>query len=307
MKSDAVVEKGRWGIGDGPQNDSAMRTPQMHSNRWLGSQPAGKTIALAGLIGLLSITFSQISYARQDAPKPHAASPGTNKAPATVKGATPAAAPTAGSEPGTELVKGPQPPDGKWLTDETGRQYFIETTPKIEGRYVRLSEKRIRTAWGVPLDLVKEDDKLFYFKVYKVENVVRTAPVGPTPQQIKEIADSYKSTTTESHSLTFSNFGKGLPTRGQWRNGFDIADMNGDGHPDIVHGPARKSLSNPAIFLGDGKGNWRRWAEAKFPSFPFDYGDAKAADLNGDGHQDIVLAIHLNGLTALLGDGKGNF
>ena len=52
-------------------------------------------------------------------------------------------------------------------------------------------------------------------------------------------------------------FDAGLPHEGQWRNGFDIADMNGDGLLDIVHGPPRKGDRRPHVFLGDGKGNWR--------------------------------------------------
>jgi hypothetical protein len=49
------------------------------------------------------------------------------------------------------------------------------------------------------------------------------------------------------------------------------------------------------------------WQEARFPDRPFDYGDAATGDLNGDGKVDVVLASHLRGIVATLGDGKGNF
>jgi hypothetical protein len=39
----------------------------------------------------------------------------------------------------------------------------------------------------------------------------------------------------------------------------------------------------------------------------FDYGDAVAADFNGDGHMDIALGMHLRGTQVVLGDGKGHF
>jgi len=108
-------------------------------------------------------------------------------------------------------------------------------------------------------------------------------------------------------SLRFVRFDAGLPTSGQWREGFRIADMNGDGHPDIVHGPARKQAGPPVIFLSDGKGSWTLWKEARFPSLAYDYGDVEVADFNRDGHLDIALAIHLHGLFVLTGDGHGNF
>ena len=77
-------------------------------------------------------------------------------------------------------------------------------------------------------------------------------------------------TNTKPQCMRFAPFGEGLPTSGQWREGFRIADMNEDGHPDIVHGPRRKEAGPPVIFLGDGKGSWTRWAEARFPSLPYD-------------------------------------
>jgi hypothetical protein len=83
--------------------------------------------------------------------------------------------------------------------------------------------------------------------------------------------------------------------------------VDGDGHLDIVFGPARKSRRAPVVFRGDGAGRWTVWQEARFPNLPYDYGDAAAGDLNGDGKVDVVLASHLRGIVALLGDGKGTF
>ncbi len=99
----------------------------------------------------------------------------------------------------------------------------------------------------------------------------------------------------------------GLPKRGQWRDGFDIADMNGDGKLDLLHGPARKGNFTPSIFLGDGAGSFARWQTAHFPPLPYDYGDAKAADVNGDGVMDIAFSSHLRGLTVLIHEANGHY
>jgi len=109
-----------------------------------------------------------------------------------------------------------------------------------------------------------------------------------------------------SKTVTFQQSSKGLPQSGSWRNSLAVADMNGDGFPDLVTPPERKGNSEPQIFLGDGKGNWRVWEEAKFPH-GIDYGGVAAADFNKDGHVDLVFAVHLNGVYVFLGDGKGNF
>lgn len=99
----------------------------------------------------------------------------------------------------------------------------------------------------------------------------------------------------------------GLPASGQWRDGFGLADMNGDGRLDLLSGPARKGRMQPVIFLGDGQGRFQEWAEAHFPPLPYDYGDIKAADFNGDGRLDIALSAHLRGLAVLINEGDGHY
>jgi hypothetical protein len=107
--------------------------------------------------------------------------------------------------------------------------------------------------------------------------------------------------------LSFQPFDSGLPRSGQWRNGFAVADMNGDGLPDLAFGCARKRPGPPVIFLNERNGRWRRWDEAQFPPLPFDYGAVAAADFDGNGSNDLAVASHFTGVTVVLGDGRGTF
>lgn len=204
---------------------------------------------------------------------------------------------------------GPQPPDGVWLKDEEGREYFLDKLAKSAGPYHKNDDGTVRTVWGIVLKIEKEDDENFYYRVYRqtaADSPMSARPEPPSPEMLDAAAKSYVQ-VPQTASVTAAAFSKGLPATGQWRHGFVLADMNEDGFLDIVHGAARKTLSVPQIFLGDGKGNWRYWSEAKYAQRPYDYGDVAVADLNGDKHLDMVLAVHLHGVIALLGDGKGNF
>src|SRR5947208_3516260 len=87
-------------------------------------------------------------------------------------------------------------------------------------------------------------------------------PEGGQPEHIaffKRIAPQFValSPAASTKTITFTESSDGLPQTGSWRNTLAVADMNGDGFPDIIAPPARKGNGTPVIFLGDGKGHWK--------------------------------------------------
>lgn len=130
--------------------------------------------------------------------------------------------------------------------------------------------------------------------------LARTAPVAAVPPSSRPEA-------VASARIELVPRGKGLPTRSQWREGFAVADLNGDGPVDVVFGPPRKGAKRPGVFVGDGLGAFRFWAEAVFPKLGYDYGAATTGDWNGDGLLDVAFAVHLRGLTALIQEPGGRF
>lgn len=128
-------------------------------------------------------------------------------------------------------------------------------------------------------------------------------PGSPAPSTPPTAADSRPA----GPALGLEEAGLGLPRSGQWRHSFSLADVDGDGRLDLVHGPARKGARRPVVFLGDGEGGFRRWDEALFPPFPYDYGAVATGDVDGDGRLDLALGIHLRGLAVLLQKEPGVF
>jgi hypothetical protein len=199
--------------------------------------------------------------------------------------------------------------DREWLVDEHGRRYYILTVPKDEiGVWRYLGDNRVRIPWGQTLELVNEDEDYFYVKRYDTRGAeTHQWNPPPTEEELEAVAARYRVETRETDKLRFEPAAEGLPRRGQWRNGFVLADMNRDGHLDIVHGPPRKQPGPPWIFLGDSRGRWRRWSEASFPQVGFDYGDVAVADFNRDEIPDLAVTSHLRGAMVMVGDGKGRF
>jgi hypothetical protein len=89
----------------------------------------------------------------------------------------------------------------------------------------------------------------------------------------------------------------------------EVADMNEDGHLDLIAPPPRlSSIRHPVIFLGDGAGAFSPWTGASWsPSVSYDYGAVAVDDYDQDGHLDVALAVHFGRQYVLFGDGAGDF
>lgn len=220
----------------------------------------------------------------------------------------------------SEAAKASEGEKVEWLTDDQGNKYRVQKLEKgVEGRdWIWVGENRVQVRYGIQYDIVSHDADSFSIKLYERINAEVKSPAqlererkereAALQKRREEVLASYEVDLATSDRLRLEPFDEGLPDQGQWRNGFDLGDMNGDGHVDIVFGAARKSYpARPNIFLGNGEGQWWQWREARYPSLPFDYGDAAVADFNGDGHLDLALGIHLKGILVMVGDGQGKF
>jgi hypothetical protein len=187
---------------------------------------------------------------------------------------------------------------GALLHETDGRAYHVERIAKAGARYQKIDAHTVRYFPFARYQIAGEDADYFYVKQYVagVQKGIDTTPPAATKVEL-----------AQSRHFGLRDFGSGLPHAGQWRGDLALADIDGDGHLDIVSAPARKSLSRPVILRGDGHGTWTRWNTLAFPELPYDYGAAVVADFSGDGHADLALGMHLRGLTVLAGDGNGGF
>lgn len=108
--------------------------------------------------------------------------------------------------------------------------------------------------------------------------------------------------------IRLENQSVGLPKNGIWRENFALADIDGDGRPEIVSPPPRLSGQGLRIFKWTGE-RWRSVTpELENPeNLMIGYGGIAAGDLDGDGRTDIVWGGHGGGIWAGMNLGGGKF
>jgi hypothetical protein len=214
---------------------------------------------------------------------------------------------------------------------EEDELHFVERFPKDE--YIKVDDRHIRhPVVGPAVEFYKEDDKYYYVYTSKrnaeteaIERALREAatptptppgrtaasptPSGPSLSDFEDLSPPREAGRIRLEPVAST----GLPASGLWRASFAIADMNGDGIPDIVSPASRLGDPKLHVWIGDGKGGFTAWplrfTEDGKPtdSFSIDYGGVAVGDIDGDGNLDIVSASHAAGLVSLFGDSKGTF
>jgi len=86
-----------------------------------------------------------------------------------------------------------------------------------------------------------------------------------------------------------------------------IADLNGDGNPDIVILSSEHPTDSLAVFLGNPDGTFQSPASVALP-FAVNPDDLVAADFNGDGNVDLaIMDAGVNAIYLFPGHGDGTF
>jgi hypothetical protein len=218
------------------------------------------------------------------------------------------------------------------VVEET-ETYVIRALPKSD--YKKVGERSIKhPLLAKPVEYFKEDDKYYYVYFPKSLPEEREAAAGGQPGAVPTPASPGMAVSKQNVSpgVTKADFtdiiaprvpgsirlekvaNSGLPVEGMWRASFVVADVNGDGIPDIVAPPSRVGNGQLRVWIGNGKGSFTPWpltfvgTDGKpLSQFSIDYGAVAVGDIDGDGHMDVVTASHAAGLVSLFGDGKGSF
>ena len=265
----------------------------------------------------LLLTAALAAQTTQPAPATTSAAPA--KGPHYIKAETPQQRMTrlgTTEDPGTD-------PDPKKIYYRFGKRYHIEKSPLKWASFKDAEEGAVRpmAQANFAFELYQLDDENVWYWVPEAEQ-----PSGPSDiekgaetgyqhynewaaKQLLKMQPEFQTLELPQASkvIRFEEASDGLPTSGSWRNTVTVADMNGDGCPDIIAPPQRSPGAElPAIFLGDCKGHWKIWSTVIWP-YGIQYGGVAAADFNKDGKMDLVFAVHLTGVRLFLGDGKGHF
>jgi hypothetical protein len=128
-----------------------------------------------------------------------------------------------------------------------------------------------------------------------------TAEVPPAPQP-HVVPDAPPDPPSP---VTFALRATGLPDSGMWKCDPVFADVNADGLLDLAAIP--RLGTGPRVWLGNGAGSWTDSSIGLRSEVNSCGGGVVVADVNKDGHQDLVVADHCQGVFVYVGRGTGEW
>lgn len=123
--------------------------------------------------------------------------------------------------------------------------------------------------------------------------------------QKQNVVTTPQPTPATNERLRFAKCSQGLPTTLSWKCDPIIADVNKDGFMDIAANP--RLGKGPRVWLGNGGSAWKESSSGLDHGMGSCGGGLAFADINKDGHLDLAVGDHCQGVFVYLGDGGNHW
>jgi len=192
----------------------------------------------------------------------------------------------------------------------------VPKDPTLMERNGRLFSSIVSDSEG--LLILRKDEKYYYLEALpertpedlareaqrEAEDAAKATPILELPAEEAEVVAPRVSKTR----IRLAEISGGLPKAGIWRDNFALADLDGDGRPEIVSPPPRLSGQGLRVFrfLGD------KWTTVNVQlenpqNLRIGYGGVAISDLDGDGKPDVLWGGHGAGLAVAFNLGDFRF